>query len=383
MNPHRMSSHTDVSTALPGDVVLRATTTSSDEVRHVPNPAVETVLMDDGTLLMLPVRGGEQLQVAAPFGRYVHDVVVTGHAVADTVPEVDRETFHAAIRSLAAQQMLVPESRVAATDVGRYDRQVRWFAQEGANGPRAQRRLAASTVLVIGVGGFGSAVAELLARAGVGRLVLTDPDRVEAGNLPRQMLYDESMIGSRKSHAAAMRIEQIVSDVEIVSTEDDIACGADVARLVRRHRPSLVVCAADRPPIAIKGWVDEGAFAQGVPVLHGGSRPPLVYVGPLLVPGTTSCYECFLASRVALGADELEAEVNQLRDANPPSFPGVGWCDVAAASFATGQAIALLTGVHVPGILGREVEFDARSLEQAWMDPIADRGDVRCDRCSA
>jgi molybdopterin/thiamine biosynthesis adenylyltransferase len=278
---------------------------------------------------------------------------------------------------------MVPESRTVTADVERFDRQVRWFAQEGVNGPRAQRRLAGSTVLVLGVGGFGSAVAELLARAGVGRLVLVDPDRVEASNLPRQMLYDHEAIGARKAFAAAARLETIAPDLEVTATDDDITCAADVERLVKRYRPSMVVCAADRPPIAIKGWVDEGAFAHGVPVIHGGSRPPLVYVGPMLVPGQTSCYECFLASRVALGADELEAQVNELRNAHPPSFPGVGWCDVAAACFATSQIVALLAGVHPPAILGREIEFDARSFEQEWMDPLPDRGVVRCERCAA
>lgn len=382
MSPHRAFGDLGTSAWNDDDAVMRTTRTSGPS-RHVPCPSVETVLMDDGTLLLLPVRGGEQVEVAAPFGRYVHDVVVAGRAVADCVPEADVALFESAIRSLAAKRLLVREACVAATDVGRYDRQVRWFAQEGTNGPRAQRRLAAATVLVIGVGGFGSAMAELLARAGIGQLVLTDPDRVEAGNLPRQLLYDEQVVGARKSHAAAARIEQIAPGVEVVATEDEIAGAGDVTRLVRRHRPSLVVCAADRPPIAIKGWVDEGAFAQGVPVLHGGSRAPLVYVGPLLVPGTTPCYECFLASRVAPGADELEAEVNLRRDAEPPIFPGVGWCDVASAAFATGQAVALLTGVHRPAILGRELEFDARSLAQDWMDPLPHHGTLRCDRCSS
>lgn len=356
---------------------------SGDDIasRRVPCPSTETVLLDDGTLLLLPVRGREQLQVDAPWGRMVHDVVVRGRPVTECVEPDERYVFDATMAHLEDAGMLLQPQRVASPELERHGRQVQWFAQEGLDGPAAQRRIAESTVLVLGVGGFGAAVAELLARAGIGRLVLVDFDRVEESNLPRQLLYGDDDVGVRKAFAAVRRIEEIAAGTEAVPVEEEITCGRDVARLVTEHAPDLFIGGADRPPYAIKRWIDEGAFAEGIPVLHGGSRPPFAYVGPLIVPGVTPCYECFLASRTEPGAEELERVVNELRDAAPPDFPAVGWCDVTAATLATAQAVAVLTGVHEPAVIGREFELDVRSLVTDWMDQLPSQGDIRCERC--
>lgn len=79
-----------------------------------------------------------------------------------------------------------------------YDRQLRvpgW-------GQAGQEKLGNATVLVVGVGGLGCPVLGSLARSGVGRLVLCDPDRVEASNLPRQTLFTVADVGRSKVEAA-------------------------------------------------------------------------------------------------------------------------------------------------------------------------------------
>src|SRR5579863_2968907 len=70
----------------------------------------------------------------------------------------------------------------------RYSRQV-LFSGIGAEG---QRKLAAARVAIVGCGATGSALASLLARAGVGSLRIIDRDYVEPSNLQRQSLFDES-----------------------------------------------------------------------------------------------------------------------------------------------------------------------------------------------
>ncbi|TRO79312.1 HesA/MoeB/ThiF family protein [Desulfuromonas acetexigens] len=83
-------------------------------------------------------------------------------------------------------------------------------------GEQRQRRLARSTVLVGGVGGLGATVAQLLARAGVGRLYLVDDGRVDWPDLNRQTLYGEGDIGRAKLSVAAERLAAINSTVEVI-----------------------------------------------------------------------------------------------------------------------------------------------------------------------
>lgn len=70
-------------------------------------------------------------------------------------------------------------------------------------------RLAASRVTVVGLGGVGGYIAEVLARSGVGSLTLVDGDKVEESNLNRQLVALRSTVGRYKAVVAAERVEQI------------------------------------------------------------------------------------------------------------------------------------------------------------------------------
>jgi len=95
----------------------------------------------------------------------------------------------------------------------RYSRQVlfRGISEEG------QRKLLAARVLIIGCGALGSAHAEALCRAGIGRLRIVDRDFVEPSNLQRQTLFTETDAEKRlpKAIAAANHLREINSDVQI------------------------------------------------------------------------------------------------------------------------------------------------------------------------
>src|SRR6266567_1155361 len=67
----------------------------------------------------------------------------------------------------------------------------------------SQPALSAASVVIVGVGAVGSEVARLLAQAGVGRLLLCDPDTIEESNLSRGALYGPADLGRPKAEAAA------------------------------------------------------------------------------------------------------------------------------------------------------------------------------------
>jgi molybdopterin/thiamine biosynthesis adenylyltransferase len=76
-------------------------------------------------------------------------------------------------------------------------------------GEEGQKKLLASSALIIGAGGLGSAALAYLAAAGIGRLGIVEPDRVELSNLQRQVLFEEADIGRAKIEAAADRIGEV------------------------------------------------------------------------------------------------------------------------------------------------------------------------------
>lgn len=82
-------------------------------------------------------------------------------------------------------------------------------------GTEGMRRLAASHVLVVGLGGVGAYAAEEIARAGVGRMTLIDADVVSLSNLNRQLPALHSTLGKPKAEVMAARLRDINPDLEI------------------------------------------------------------------------------------------------------------------------------------------------------------------------
>jgi len=95
----------------------------------------------------------------------------------------------------------------------RYSRQI-LFKEIGKAG---QEKLLNSRVLLVGCGALGASHAEMLARAGVGKLRIVDRDFVEYTNLQRQTLFKEADAERRlpKAAAAKMRISEINSEIDV------------------------------------------------------------------------------------------------------------------------------------------------------------------------
>ena len=89
-------------------------------------------------------------------------------------------------------------------------------------GKKGQKKLSNSTVAIIGLGALGSVSAELLARAGIGKLTLIDLDIVELSNLQRQSLFDENDVGKPKALSAKEHLNKINSDVKVDFFIDDL-----------------------------------------------------------------------------------------------------------------------------------------------------------------
>jgi len=89
-------------------------------------------------------------------------------------------------------------------------------------GEEGQKKLLESHVLIVGCGALGTAAANNLVRAGIGKISILDRDFVELNNLQRQVLFDETDVGEPKAIAAAKKLKLINSSIEIEPIVKDL-----------------------------------------------------------------------------------------------------------------------------------------------------------------
>lgn len=103
-----------------------------------------------------------------------------------------------------------------------------------------QEALINSRVMVIGVGGLGSAVAQYLAGSGIGHLVLVDGDVVDVSNLHRQVVHSEDTVGMNKALSAQQQLVKLNSGIQIQTITEPLDEVGLIAEL--QHIDVVVDC---------------------------------------------------------------------------------------------------------------------------------------------
>nr|CAA6819693.1 MAG: Sulfur carrier protein adenylyltransferase ThiF [uncultured Thiotrichaceae bacterium] len=167
----------------------------------------------------------------------------------------------------------------------RYSRQIMLpqFDVEG------QEQLLESSALIVGVGGLGSPVSMYLAAAGVGKLVLTDPDTVDLTNLQRQIVHSTATVDVLKVESAAQRLAELNPDIEVVCIPEALG---DDALLEAVKSVDLVVDCTDN--LETRFAVNRACVEAVKPLV---SAAAIRWEGQISVfhPGVegSPCYQCF------------------------------------------------------------------------------------------
>lgn len=133
-------------------------------------------------------------------------------------------------------------------------------------GEEALRALKASRVCVVGTGGVGSWTVEALARSGIGKLVLIDPDEVCRTNVNRQLPALESTVGLAKIEVLARRVSDISPGCEVEVVPEFLLPGNAERLLLKEF--DFVVDAVDR--MSIKALILQVCRSRKIPVLTVG-----------------------------------------------------------------------------------------------------------------
>src|SRR6516225_6824151 len=166
----------------------------------------------------------------------------------------------------------------------RYSRQV-LFPGIGREG---QKQLAESRVAIVGCGATGTAVASLLARAGVGKMLIVDRDYVEPSNLQRQSLFDEADAAESlpKAIAAARKIAAFNSQVEVQAEVADLT-PENIQALLQDQ--DLLLDATDN--FETRYLLNDFAVQHGTPWIYAAAVA--AYVATMnIIPGETACLAC-------------------------------------------------------------------------------------------
>lgn len=228
-------------------------------------------------------------------------------------------------------------------------------------GTEAQDRLLAARVLIVGAGGLGSPVALYLAAAGVGTLVIADPDTVDVSNLQRQILHGEGDIGRAKVCSARDRLAALNPATSVITLEqrlDGVALAEQVAVA------DLVVDASDN--FTTRYAVNSACVAARTPLVSGAAirmEGQVAVFRPDLPD--SPCYRC-------LYREGVEAE--QTCADNGVLAPVVG----VVGSMQALEAIKVLTGIG-ESLCGRLLVLDAKRME---IRTLKLRRDPECPVCA-
>ncbi|MGW3142393.1 HesA/MoeB/ThiF family protein [Streptomyces sp. NPDC001139] len=243
-----------------------------------------------------------------------------------------------------------PPAELSERERERYGRGMtllRWMdLSPRASAWEPQLALRRSRVLLVGLGGTGSAAARDLVASGVGLLHCVEPDVVELSNLNRQTLFREADLGTPKLDAALTALRALNSDATVTGERGEVRGPSDLEDLLTGGGPryDLLLLAADRPPV-IRRWANQVCLATGTPWAEAGYRGPLVSAG-VFAPGRGACWECLRSAEIE--RRDLRLAPGQDEEAASPRMP---WNPVNAvtASLSGGllahAAIMLLCGI--------------------------------------
>jgi molybdopterin/thiamine biosynthesis adenylyltransferase len=280
------------------------------------------------------------------------------------------EEVHAALASLDELGWL--EDAAAESLLTEYERERHFsnlgffegFTSLSRSRESIQSRLRASHVLVLGVGGLGSAATQNLVGLGVGRLTLLDYDTVELRNFARQFIYSVAQIGQPKVEQVADWVRAFDPTVDVTAVQREVTGPDTIAPLLAGV--DFVVQAIDTPP-EVDLWVNAACVGAGVPFVRGGLGH-LQGVYWSVDPGHSACRQCLDSYRTRTAPDD-EVQAWQPVIERETFNRGIGPVATMLGSLMAMEALRYLTGIHAPVAAGTYQIIDFSSDCHISTDP--------------
>lgn len=231
---------------------------------------------------------------------------------------IDKKDFEFVINHLIEQNFVITMNKYKKLmSSKRYNRQDMYFYMLSGE-LKSVNDYKNKKILILGLGGIGSIVAELLVRAGFLNFEIIDYDRVELSNLIRQTAYYYQDVGNLKTSSLMKRMISINSECHILCKNITILSEQDVSQNIMAA--DFVICTLDKPIRLIRRIINNLCIKYNKPVIFAGFAEHVGMVGPFVVPSKSACLSC-------IANKQSEKYLNNV--INAPSFGPL--CNIVAS----------------------------------------------------
>ena len=218
-----------------------------------------------------------------------------------------------------------------------------------------QQKFKDATIAVIGCGGIGGETIEMLARAGVGKLVLADMDKFDLSNLNRQTLATLNDVGLSKSEVGGEKVRSINphADVEVYNEKvtqeniDEIIKDADI-----------VIDAMDN--VLTRVIISRAAKKEKIPFIHGAIHGTLGQI-TVFLSNSDKDYETMF-NLPSQGKDLTEDVIEALENVTSGAPPVIGPTPNLRGCLQAMEAFKIMTGIGKIIVAPKILTFDLLDL---------------------
>ena len=218
----------------------------------------------------------------------------------------------------------------------------RYLRNIGTIGVDGQIKLLQSTAAVVGAGGLGSTVIELLARQGIGHLIIIDNDCFTEQNLNRQLMSTEGNLGEYRVTVAARRVKGINSATTLTTFRERLT-GENAQGLLSGAR--VVIDGLDNLPSRLV--VEQTCRQLAIPYVYASIAG---FSGQLM---TIFSQDVGLSSLYGASSNTVPEQGIETRIGNPPATVAI------IAALQVQEVVKIITGIGTP-VRNQVILVDAR-----------------------
>lgn len=226
-----------------------------------------------------------------------------------------------------------------------------------------QERFKDAKITVIGCGGIGGETIEMLARMGIGELVLVDEDAFDLSNLNRQTLASIADLGLDKNAVAAEKVRLINPYVKVTTFNEHVD-QSNIDKIIGNS--DIVIDALDN--VLTRVIVSRKAKEKGIPYIHGAIHGTLGQI-TVFLPNSDKTYE-EMFNLPSLGKELNDETVEALKNVTSGVPPVIGPTPNLIGCLEAMEAYKIITGVGKVTVAPKILTFDLLDLGSFSLDEL-------------